>query len=95
MIKKESEVFKKDLTNKTNSYVYYINNKIQDIYVNYENRSVSTDQYKEYIKRVIAEAKDTPAKRNFLLNLQMKRTKTEVLSFVQNALLNGQGMGVI
>ncbi|MBR4378268.1 MAG: hypothetical protein IKP50_05270 [Bacilli bacterium] len=61
----------------------------------YENRSVSSDQFKEYIKRVVSEAKDTEAKRRFLLTLAAQRMKDNIVQFVQNALFRGQGMEVI
>jgi len=95
VIKKEKDIFKKDLTTKANSYAYYLNQKIQDIYSMFENSSVSVDQYKEFIRRVIADAKDTDAKRNFLLTLQRQRTKTDVLTYANNALMKGQGLEAI
>ena len=94
-MKSEKELFKMDLTDDKNSYVYYLNKKIQDIYLMYESRSVSTDQYKEYIRRTIADAKDTDAKRNFLLTLAKQRTKLDVLMYANNALLRGQGLEVL
>lgn len=94
-VKKEKDVFKFNLIDDTKSYVHYLNEKIQDIYSMYENRSVSSDQFKEYIKRVVSEAKDTEAKRRFLLTLAAQRTKDNIVQFVQNALFRGQGMEVI
>jgi len=94
-VKKEKDVFKFNLVDNTKSYVHYLNEKIQDIYSMYENRSISSDQFKEYIKRVISEAKDTEAKRRFLLTLTSQRTKDNIVQFVQNALFRGQGMEVI
>ena len=94
-VKKEKDVFKFNLVDDTKSYVHYLNEKIQDIYSMYENRSVSPDQFKEYIKRVVSEAKDTEAKRRFLLTLTSQRTKDNIVQFVQNALFRGQGMEVI
>ena len=94
-VKKEKDVFKFNLVDDTKSYVHYLNDKIQDIYSMYENRSVSSDQFKEYIKRVVSEAKDTEAKRRFLLTLASQRTKDNIVQFVQNALFRGQGMEVI
>lgn len=94
-VKKEKDVFKFNLVDDTKSYVHYLNEKIQDIYSMYENRSVSSDQFKEYIKRVVSEAKDTEAKRRFLLTLAAQRTKDNIVQFVQNALFRGQGMEVI
>ena len=94
-VKKEKDVFKFNLVGDTKSYVHYLNEKIQDIYSMYENRSVSSDQFKEYIKRVVSEAKDTEAKRRFLLTLAAQRTKDNIVQFVQNALFRGQGMEVI
>ena len=94
-VKKEKDVFKFNLVDDTKSYVHYLNEKIQDIYSMYENRSVSSDQFKEYIKRVVSEAKDTEAKRRFLLTLAAQRMKDNIVQFVQNALFRGQGMEVI
>lgn len=94
-VKKEKDIFKFNLTDDVKSYVHYLNEKIQDIYSMYENRSVSADQFKEYIKRVVSEAKDTEAKRRFLLTLTSQRTKDNIVQFVQNALFRGQGMEVI
>lgn len=94
-VKKEKDIFKFNLVDDTKSYVHYLNEKIQDIYSMYENRSVSSDQFKEYIKRVVSEAKDTEAKRRFLLTLTSQRTKDNIVQFVQNALFRGQGMEVI
>lgn len=94
-VKKEKDIFKFNLVDDTKSYVHYLNEKIQDIYSMYESRSVSSDQFKEYIKRVVSEAKDTEAKRRFLLTLTSQRTKDNIVQFVQNALFRGQGMEVI
>lgn len=94
-VKKEKDIFKFNLIDDTKSYVHYLNEKIQDIYSMYENRSVSSDQFKEYIKRVVSEAKDTEAKRRFLLTLTSQRTKDNIVQFVQNALFRGQGLEVI
>lgn len=94
-VKKEKDIFKFNLVDDTKSYVHYLNEKIQDIYSMYENRSVSSDQFKEYIKNVVNEAKDTEAKRRFLLTLTSQRTKDNIVQFVQNALFRGQGMEVI
>lgn len=94
-VKKEKDVFKFNLTDDTKSYVHYLNEKIQDIYSMYENRSVSVDQFKEYIRRIISDAADTQAKRKFLLTLTSQRTKDNVVQFVQNALFRGQGLEVI
>ncbi len=94
-VKKEKDVFKIDLTDDDYSYVHYISKHIQDVYAMYENRSVSVDQYKEYVRRIIADAKDTPKKRMFLLTLAKQRTKLDILSYVNNSMMNGSGFGVI
>ena len=94
-VKKENEVFKHNLIDDDYSYTHYLHEKFQDINVMYENNTVSVDQYKEYIRRIIADAKDTPKKRMFLLTLAKQRTKLNVLSYVTNSMMNGSGLGVI
>ena len=91
-IKKEKDVFKHDLTNDENSYVYYLNKAIQS----HELDTITNlNEMKSRVIEIITPAKDTPAKRNFIFRLNGQRDCFRALEFVYNATLNGQGLGVI
>ena len=94
-VKKEKDIFKHNLIEDDYSYVHYLHNKYDEIAVMYENRSVSVDQYKEYLRRITAEAKDTEKKRAFLLELARQRTKYDILKYATDIIMKGQGLEVI
>lgn len=91
-IKKEKDVFKHDLTNDDRSYVYYLNQAINS----HELDTISNlNEMKARVMKIIEPAKDTPAKRNFILTLNKQNNVIKTLQFVYNSTLNGQGLGVI
>ena len=94
-IKKENEVFKKDLSKVTGTYTNELNTHMQEINSKFEDKSIDTNAYRNYILEVIKPAHDTPAKRKFILNLSRKHNKCEILFYVSNAWLNGKGLGTI
>lgn len=91
-IKKEKEIFKKDLTNIATSYTYYLNKEINKIN---ELASASLADFKKGVLEIISPANDTPAKRNFIMKLTQINTLFKAQEYVYNALLNGSGNGVI
>ena len=94
-IKKEKDVFKKDLSNTEGSYTKELNDNIN--LINDMANDVTVD-LKTYIKRVleiIEPAHDTTAKRNFIYKLQTQPNKIKAVSYVTDAWLKGSGLGVI
>jgi sugar-specific transcriptional regulator TrmB len=93
-VKKEKDVFKKDITEDEASYAYYLKNNKEVIDNMFASSSSTQDMIKKIIE-IISPAHDTPAKRNFTNKLVMMRDKTRVLEYYYNAMLNGSGLGVI
>jgi len=91
-IKKEKDVFKYDLTNNKDSYVYYLNKALDSHELE---TYTDTNKMKARVIEIISQAKDTETKRKFILNLQFKRTCFEILNYVYNSTLNGQGLGTV
>jgi len=94
-VKRENEVFKKDLSKVAGTYTNELNTHMQEINAKFEDRSIDANTYRNYILEVIKSAHDTPAKRKFMLNLSRKHSKHEILFYVSNAWLNGKGLGTI
>ena len=82
----------RDLSHTNGTYTKLLNENIQTIYDNYNNRSISVEQFKQKVIKIIESAHDTPAKRNFLLSLDKQKTKNNVLFFVSNSWLRGCGL---
>lgn len=95
MVKKEKDVFKKDLSIVEGSYTKELNDHIQEINSKFEDNSIDVNGYRDLIIKIIEKAHDTPAKRNFLFNLSKKRTKYDILFYVTSSYLNGSKLGVI
>ncbi len=95
-IKKEKDVFKKDLSNDSNSYTYYLDRAIKaNAFADVGDDLMDLKKFVNKVLEVIAPAKDTPAKRNFILTLNRQNDVIKTLQFVYNSTLNGQGLGVI
>ena len=82
----------RDLSQTTGTYTKLLNENIQTIYDDYNNRTVSVEQLKQKVVKIIESAYDTPAKRNFLLSLNKQKTKDNVVFFVSNSWLRGCGL---
>ena len=90
----------RDLSQTNGTYTKLLNENIQTIYDNYNNRSISVEQFKQKVIKIIESAHDTPAKivssnksnTNFLLSLNKQKTKNNVLFFVSNSWLRGCGL---
>ena len=95
MVKKEKDMLKKDLSTVEGSYTKELNDHIQEINSKFEDNSVDTNSYRDFIIKTIEKAHDTPAKRNFLFNLSKKKTKYDILFYVTSSYLNGSKLGVI
>ena len=94
-IKKENEVFKKDLSKVDGSYTKCIGDNIALIYDLGVDVRIDLNTFKTKIIDIIKTAKDTEAKRNFLFKLNSQRSKMQALEFVNNAYLRGSGLGAI
>lgn len=95
MIKKEKDVFNKDLSGVKGSYTKELGDHMQEINTKFADSSIDANGYRAFIVKAIEKAHDTPAKRNFLLNLSKKRTKYDMLFYATNSYLNGSKLGVI
>jgi len=93
-VKKEKDVFKKDITDDKASYAYYLKQNRETIDLMYASSSSTQDMIKKVLE-IIKPAHDTAAKKNFTNKLVMMRDKTKVLEYYYNAMMNGSGLGVI
>lgn len=82
----------KDLSHIDGTYTKVLNDNIQTIYSNYA--TMSFYDFKNYIIELVKQANDTNARRNFLFNIERKRNKTELMFYVNDAFMRGQGLGV-
>ena len=94
-MKSEKEIFKHDLSNVEGSYTKPLQENITLINDLGTDVTIDLKTYVNKIIEIISSAKDTPAKRNFIMNLQKKRSKVDVMMYTNNAWLNGCGLGVI
>jgi len=83
-----------DLSHIQGTYTRELEQKIQFIYLSYENATVGVNAFKAIVRDAIKDAADTEAKRNFLINLERQKTKDAVLTYVVNAYMRGSAMGV-
>lgn len=83
---------KKDLTQVDGTYSKLITDNIQAIYDAYNTKNAN--DFKAFVLAIIAPAKDTEAKRTFVLNMTRKYNKTDMLFYVNDAQLCGSGLGV-
>ena len=91
-IKKDKDLFKRDISENETTYVYYLIQNKEKI----DNLAVSPlPTFKQEVLKFVEPANDTPAKRNFILTLQQKKNVMSALQFVYNVILRGQGLEVI
>ena len=91
-IKKEKDLFKKDISENETTYVYHLiknKDKVDSLAV------LPINTFKQEVLKIVEPANDTPAKRNFILTLNQQRNTMSALQFVYNAILRGQGLEVI
>lgn len=92
MVKKEKDIFKKDLSEVETSYVHHLiknKEKIDELVMS------PLNTFKQEVLKIVESANDTPAKRNFVLTLNQQRNTMSALQFVYNVMLRGQGLEVI
>ena len=94
-IKKEKDLFKKDLSNKDGSYAKCLNDNIFIINEMGVDAKIDLNNYINKIIEIIKPAHDTNAKRNFIVNLQRQRSKINAMMYVNNAWLKGSGLEAI
>jgi len=95
MIKKEKDVFKKDLSNAEGSYTKCIGDNmalINDLGTDY---SIDLQTYIKRILDIVKEAHDTPAKRKFIATLMGQKSKMNAMLYVSNAYMKGIGLEAI
>lgn len=94
-MKKEQDLFKKDLSSQKGSYTKSLNDNM--CLINDLGTDVSVDlrTYVNRIIEIIKPAHDTEAKRKFVMTLQRQRNKTDAMMYVMNAYLRGCGMEAI
>ena len=91
-IKKEKDLFKRDISENETTYVYHlIKNKDKIDYLSTQPLNI----FKQEVLKIVEPANDTPAKRNFVLTLNQQRNIMSALQFVYNVILRGQGLEVI
>ena len=91
-IKKEKDLFKRDISEDETTYVYHLiknKDKIDTLAVS------PLPTFKQEVLKIVEPANDTPAKRNFVLTLNQQRNTMSALQFVYNVILRGQGLEVI
>lgn len=93
-VKKEKDIFKRDITDDEASYAYYLKRNKEMVDMMYASSSSTQDMIKKILE-IIEPAHNTNAKRNFINKLITMRDKTKVLEYYYNAMLNGSGLGVI
>ena len=91
-IKKEKDLFKKDLSNTKGSYAKCLNDNILLIHDLGSDVRVDLPTYIKKIIEIVKPAHDTNAKRNFILTLQRQRSKVNAMMYVDNAWLKGSGL---
>lgn len=94
-IKKEKDLFKKDLSNAEGSYTKRIGDNIALINELGTSRSIDLQTYIKRILEIIKDAHDTPAKRKFVTTLQSQRNKMNAMLYVSNAYMKGIGLEAI
>lgn len=81
----------RDLSHTKGTYTKVIQDNLQEIYANVE--KMDTADFKSYILRLMDQAADTPARANFIANINKQRNKVGLIMLVNNAWLRGQGLG--
>ena len=92
MVKKEKDIFKKDLSEVETSYVHHLiknKTKIDELVMS------PVNTFKQEVLKIVEPANDTPAKRNFVLSLNRQTNTMSALQFVYNVMLRGQGLEAI
>ena len=88
------EALKKDISKQDGTYTNCIRANMKELNRITEDRTIDRDTYIQLVLDMIKDAHDTPAKRNFIDNLQKRNTKTEAMRYVYNAFMAGCGLGV-
>ncbi len=91
-MKKEKDLFKKDLSNAEGSYTKCIGDNmalINSLGIDY---SIDLQTYINRIMDIIKDAHDTPAKRKFIMTLRGQRSKVNAMMYVSNAYMKGIGL---
>lgn len=91
-IKKEKDLFKKDLSNVEGSYTKALGDNIALINDLGNDVRIDLPKYISSIETIIKPANDTPAKRNFILTLHKQRSKVNAMIYVMNSYMKGIGM---
>jgi len=94
-IKKEKDLFKKDLSNAEGSYTKALGDNIALINDLGNDVRIDLPNYITSIEAIIKLAHDTPAKRKFITNLHNQRSKVNAMIYVMNAYMKGIGMETI
>ena len=94
-MKNQKDLFKKDLSQIDGSYTKSLSDNMCLINDLGTDVRVDLNSYINRIIEIIKPAKDTAAKRNFVLNLQKQRSKIGAMMLVSNAFLRGSGLEVL
>lgn len=82
-----------NLNNCEGSYSYYISRDIQKIYDAYGDKKVNLEDFKNLILGITKPANETDAKRKFVLTLNSKRNKDDLVMYIANITLKAQHLG--
>ena len=91
-IKKDKDLFKKDISDIETTYVHHLiknKDKIDSL------ATLPINTFKQEVLKIVEPANDTPAKRNFVLTLQQQTNTMRALQFIYNVILRGQGLEAI
>ena len=94
-VKKEKDLFKKDLSEVKGSYTKCLNDNIFIINELGSDVRVDLPTYINKIIEIVKPANETNAKRNFIFTLQKQRSKLNAMMYVNNAWLKGSGLEAI
>lgn len=81
-----------NLNNVSGTYANCLSEKLQDIYALYGDNSIDVNAFKDKIREIVSSAKDTEAKRLFLMRLSSQRTKDNVVMYISNITLRADHM---
>ena len=83
------------------SYVHSLQSHKTEIDNTYLDKSVSTEQFKTYIRNIIMNTNSleysdkSPATKRFLMSLNKQYNKAGIITLVYNSMLKADGLGVI
>lgn len=89
-----SGAFRKDLGNVEGSYVHSLIQHQRELAGAGDDRSIDTEMYRQMILDAIQDAHDTDACRDFRNNVATRKTKLDLMSYVWNVILKGQGLSM-